>query len=146
MNGWHINGEVAVAADRPPAIFALGSIGVYGFIVGGWASESKFSILGSTRTCAQLVSYEVSLALSVLGVVILGRSLNLVDIVHRQGDFLRSRAPQSSAWSSSSSPASRRRAARRSTFPEAEQELVAGYHTEYSGMRRASSRWPSTST
>ena len=61
-------------------IFALGSIGIYGFIVGGWASESKFSILGTMRTCAQLVSYEVSLALSVLGVVILGRSLNLVDI------------------------------------------------------------------
>ena len=78
MNGWHINGEVANVSIGLIAIFALGSIGIYGFIVGGWASESKFSILGSMRTCAQLVSYEVSLALSVLGVVILGRSLNLV--------------------------------------------------------------------
>jgi len=75
--GWRINGEVANVSIGLIAIFALGSIGIYGFIVGGWASESKYSILGSMRTCAQLVSYEVSLALSVLGVVILGRSLNL---------------------------------------------------------------------
>ena len=54
-------------------IFALGSIGIYGFIVGGWASDSKYSMLGSMRTCAQLVSYEVSLALSVLGVVLMGQ-------------------------------------------------------------------------
>ena len=54
-------------------IFALGSIGVYGFIVGGWASDSKYSLLGSMRTCAQLVSYEVSLSLSVLGVIMLGQ-------------------------------------------------------------------------
>ncbi len=66
-------------------IFALGSIGVYGAIIGGWASQSKFALLGSMRTCAQLVSYEVSLALSVLGVVLMGQSLNLVDIVNKQG-------------------------------------------------------------
>ena len=85
VNGWHINGAVADLPIGLLLIFALGSIGVYGFIVGGWASESKFSILGTMRTCAQLVSYEVSLALSVLGVVILGRSLNLVDIVAPPG-------------------------------------------------------------
>ena len=61
-------------------IFALGSVGIYGFIVGGWASESKFSILGTMRTCAQLVSYEVSLALSVLGVVLMAQSINLVEV------------------------------------------------------------------
>ena len=49
-------------------IFAIGSVGIYGFIVGGWASDSKYALLGAMRTCAQLVSYEVSLALSVLGV------------------------------------------------------------------------------
>src|SRR5262249_14173821 len=85
VNGWHINGAIANVSIGLITIFALGSIGIYGFIVGGWASESKFSILGSMRTCAQLVSYEVSLALSVLGVVILGRSLNLSEIVERQG-------------------------------------------------------------
>jgi NADH-quinone oxidoreductase subunit H len=135
VHGWHINGAVAVLPIGLLLIFALGSIGIYGFIVGGWASESKFSILGTMRTCAQLVSYEVSLALSVLGVVILGRSLNLVDIVHRQGAFLPFAAPQfvgmvifflAGLAETSRAPFD---------LPEAEQELVAGYHTEYSGMR-----------
>ena len=135
MNGWYINGAVAVVPIGLILIFALGSIGIYGFIVGGWASESKFSILGTMRTCAQLVSYEVSLALSVLGVVILGRSLNLVDIVHRQGEFLPFVAPQfvgmlvflfGGIAETSRAPFD---------LPEADTELVAGYHTEYSGMR-----------
>jgi NADH-quinone oxidoreductase subunit H len=135
VNGWHINGAVAVVPIGLLLIFALGSLGIYGFIVGGWASESKFSILGTMRTCAQLVSYEVALALSVLGVVILGRSLNLVEIVHRQGETLPFAAPQfvgmvifflAGLAETSRAPFD---------LPEAEQELVAGYHTEYSGMR-----------
>ena len=135
VNGWRINGEVANVSIGLLLIFALGSIGIYGFIVGGWASESKFSILGSMRTCAQLVSYEVSLALSVLGVVILGRSLNLPEIVHRQGEVLPFVIPQfvgmvifllGGIAETSRAPFD---------LPEAEQELVAGYHTEYSGMR-----------
>src|SRR5207302_10268576 len=91
---WHVNGEIANVAIALLVVFALGSLGIYGFIIGGWASESKFSILGSMRTCAQLVSYEVSLALSVLGVVILGRSLNLPEIVARQGHVLPFVVPQ----------------------------------------------------
>jgi NADH-quinone oxidoreductase subunit H len=135
VHGWHINGSVANVSIGLLLIFALGSIGVYGFIVGGWASESKFSILGTMRTCAQLVSYEVSIALSVLGVVIMGRSLNLSEIVHRQGEFLPYAAPQfvgmvifflAGLAETSRAPFD---------LPEAEQELVAGYHTEYSGMR-----------
>jgi NADH-quinone oxidoreductase subunit H len=135
VNGWQINGEVANVSIGLLLVFALGSIGIYGFIVGGWASESKFSILGSMRTCAQLVSYEVSLALSVLGVVMLGRSLNLPEIVSRQGEFLPFVIPQfvglviffiAGIAETSRAPFD---------LPEAEQELVAGYHTEYSGMR-----------
>ena len=135
VNGWRINGEIANVSIGLLLIFALGSIGIYGFIIGGWASESKFSILGSMRTCAQLVSYEVSLALSVLGVVMLGRSLNLAEIVHRQGEFLPFVIPQfvgmiifflAGIAETSRAPFD---------LPEAEQELVAGYHTEYSGMR-----------
>src|SRR6266496_3767858 len=135
INGWHVNGAVANVSIGLLLIFALGSIGIYGFIVGGWASESKFSLLGSMRTCAQLVSYEVSLALSVLGVVILGRSLSLPEIVHRQGELLPFVAPQfvgmlvflfGGIAETSRAPFD---------LPEAEQELVAGYHTEYSGMR-----------
>jgi NADH-quinone oxidoreductase subunit H len=135
VNGWYINGAVAVVPIGLILIFALGSIGIYGFIVGGWSSESKFSILGTMRTCAQLVSYEVSLALSVLGVVIMGRSLSLPDIVHRQGEFLPYAAPQfvgmvifflAGLAETSRAPFD---------LPEADTELVAGYHTEYSGMR-----------
>jgi NADH-quinone oxidoreductase subunit H len=135
INGWHVNGAVANVSIGLLLIFALGSIGIYGFIVGGWASESKFSILGTMRTCAQLVSYEVSIALSVLGVVIMGRSLNLSEIVHRQGDFLPYAAPQfvgmvifflAGLAETSRAPFD---------LPEADTELVAGYHTEYSGMR-----------
>ncbi|MFN2629125.1 MAG: NADH-quinone oxidoreductase subunit NuoH [Gaiellaceae bacterium] len=132
---WHINGEVANVPIGLILIFALGSVGVYGFIVGGWASESKFSILGSMRTCAQLVSYEVSLALAVLGVVLMGQSLSLVDIVHKQGETIPFAAPQlvgllvffiAGTAESSRAPFD---------LPEADTELVAGYHTEYSGMR-----------
>ncbi|HVP75295.1 MAG TPA: NADH-quinone oxidoreductase subunit NuoH [Gaiellaceae bacterium] len=132
---WQVDGEIANVSIALLLIFALGSIGIYGFIVGGWASESKYSLLGSMRTCAQLVSYEVSLALSVLGVVILGRSLSLTEIVHRQAVLLPFVAPQlvgmlvfvfAGIAETSRAPFD---------LPEAEQELVAGYHTEYSGMR-----------
>jgi NADH-quinone oxidoreductase subunit H len=135
VNGWYIAGQVADVSIGLLLIFALGSVGIYGFIIGGWASESKFSILGAMRTCAQLVSYEVSLALSVLGVVILGQSLNLPEIVHRQGELIPFAAPQfvgmiifflAGIAETSRAPFD---------LPEAEQELVAGYHTEYSGMR-----------
>src|SRR5262249_7993929 len=61
VHGYFIQGEIANVSIGLILIFALGSIGIYGFIIGGWASESKFSILGAMRTCAQLVSYEVSL-------------------------------------------------------------------------------------
>src|SRR5438874_1038988 len=139
-NGWniwryHVNGVVANVPISLILVFALGSIGIYGFIVGGWASESKYSLLGSMRTCAQLVSYEVSLALSVLGVVITAGSLSLVQIVHNQAHSLWYVVPQavgflvfliSGVAETSRAPFD---------LPEAEQELVAGYHTEYSGMR-----------
>jgi NADH-quinone oxidoreductase subunit H len=135
VNGWRINGEIANVSIGLLLIFALGSIGIYGFIIGGWASESKFSILGSMRTCAQLVSYEVSLALSVLGVVMLGRSLNLSEIVHRQGEFLPFVIPQFVGMIIFFPPPTTYTPPPPSHLPEAEQELVAGYHTEYSGMR-----------
>jgi NADH-quinone oxidoreductase subunit H len=132
---WHINGEVVNVPISLILVFALGSLGVYGFIIGGWASDNKFSLLGSMRTCAQLVSYEVSLALAVLGVVILSESLSLVDIVHKQGEIIPFAAPQfvglvcfffAGTAESSRAPFD---------LPEADTELVAGYHTEYSGMR-----------
>jgi NADH-quinone oxidoreductase subunit H len=132
---YHVTGEVVNVPIALILVFALGSIGIYGFIVGGWGSESKYSLLGAMRTCAQLVSYEVSLALAVLGVVILGRSLSLVDIVHRQGETLPFAAYQvvglviffiAGTAETNRAPFD---------LPEADTELVAGYHTEYSGMR-----------
>jgi NADH-quinone oxidoreductase subunit H len=135
VHGYYIAGAMTTVPISLILIFALGSIGIYGFIVGGWASDSKYSILGSMRTCAQLVSYEVSLAISVLGVVIMGRSLNLVDIVAKQQATEWFFIPQFvglcifmlGAIAETSRPPF--------DLPEADTELVAGYHTEYSGMR-----------
>ena len=135
INGWHVNGEVLNVSIALVLVFALGSIGVYGFIVGGWASESKFSLLGSMRTCAQLVSYEVSLALSVLGVVIMGQSLRLTDIVDKQEATLWFFVPQFVGFVVFFFGGIAESARAPFDLPEADTELVAGYHTEYSGMR-----------
>jgi NADH-quinone oxidoreductase subunit H len=135
INGWHVQGVVLDVSISLILVFALGSIGIYGFIVGGWASDSKYSLLGSMRTCAQLVSYEVSLALSVLGVVLMSHSISLTEIVHKQAGTWPYAVPQfvgmvvffiGGIAETSRAPFD---------LPEAESELVAGYHTEYSGMR-----------
>jgi len=135
VGGYYIAGQVADVPIALILVFALGSIGIYGFIVGGWASDSKFALLGSMRTCAQLVSYEVSLALSVLGVVLMARSLSLADIVNAQVDSLWYVVPQAVGFLVFllSGIAETNRAP--FDLPEADSELVAGYHTEYSGMR-----------
>ena len=133
--GYQINGVVANVSIGLILVFALSSLGIYGFIVGGWASHSKFALLGSMRTCAQMVSYEVSLTFAVLGVVLMGRSLNLVDIVHKQHETIWFAAPQVvgllvffiGGIAETNRPPF--------DLPEADTELVAGYHTEYSGMR-----------
>ena len=133
--GYQVNGVVANVSIGLILVFALSSLGIYGFIVGGWASHSKFALLGSMRTCAQMVSYEVSLTFAVLGVVLMGRSLNLVDIVHKQHETIWFAAPQvvgllvffiAGVAEVNRPPFD---------LPEADTELVAGYHTEYSGMR-----------
>ncbi|MBA2360843.1 MAG: NADH-quinone oxidoreductase subunit NuoH [Actinobacteria bacterium] len=135
VGGYDITGQIANVQISLILLFALGSFGIYGFIVGGWASDSKYSLLGSMRTCAQLVSYEVSLALSVLGVILMAGSLSLVDIVHSQEADWWYAVPQfiglivffiAGTAETNRAPFD---------LPEAEQELVAGYHTEYSGMR-----------
>ncbi|HEY3182076.1 MAG TPA: complex I subunit 1 family protein, partial [Gaiellaceae bacterium] len=138
--GWTVDGHyiAGVVANVPISlilIFALGSIGVYGFIVGGWASDSKYSLLGSMRTCAQLVSYEVSLALSVLGVVLMGQSLNLVEIVGKQQATLWFFIPQFVGLVVFMLGGVAETARAPFDLPEADTEIVAGYHTEYSGMR-----------
>jgi NADH-quinone oxidoreductase subunit H len=139
-SGWEIFGVwvPGVVADVNIAlilIFAVGSLGVYGFIVGGWSSDSKYSLLGSMRTCAQLVSYEVSLALSVLGVVLMAGTLSLTQIVAEQDDALWYAVPQFVGLIVFLLAGTAETARAPFDLPEAEQELVAGYHTEYGGMR-----------
>jgi NADH-quinone oxidoreductase subunit H len=135
ISGRHITGYVIDVPIGLLLVFALGSVGIYGFIVGGWASESKYSLLGSMRTCAQLVSYEVALALTVLGVILMAHSLSLVDIVQAQERTIWYVVPQFVGFVTFfiAGIAETNRAP--FDLPEAEQELVAGYHTEYSGMR-----------
>lgn len=119
-------------------ILAVSSLGVYGIILGGWASNNKFSLMGGLRSAAQLISYEVPMGFSVVTVLILAKSLSLVRIVEAQREagvwfvfpgfvaffiyFICGVAETN-----------------RNPFdlPEAESELVAGYHTEYSGMKFA---------
>jgi NADH-quinone oxidoreductase subunit H len=137
--GWEIFGTdvEGQVADVPIAlilIFAIGSVGIYGFIVGGWASDSKYALLGAMRTCAQLVSYEVSLALSVLGVVLMAQSLSLTEVVSAQEDWWYI-VPQFVGFVVFMFAGTAETARAPFDLPEAEQELVAGYHTEYSGMR-----------
>ena len=113
---------------------ALSSIAVYGVALGGWASNSKYALLGSIRGLAQLISYELSMGLSLVPVVMLARSFRLSDIVNAQ----------SGCWFIVYQPLafmifliSIAAECKRIPFdlPEAEGELVAGFHTEYSGMR-----------
>jgi NADH-quinone oxidoreductase subunit H len=118
-------------------VFALSGIGFYGLILGGYSSGNKYALLGAARSAAQLVSYEVAMGLSVVGVVMLAQSLSLVDIVHAQADTV---------WYIVLQPVgfllfmlSGLAETNRPPFdlPEAEGELVAGYHTEYGGTKFA---------
>jgi NADH-quinone oxidoreductase subunit H len=117
-------------------VFALSSIAVYGVLLGGWASNNKYGFLGGLRSSAQLVAYEIPLGLGLLGVVLAAGSLKLDVIMNAQAEH--------GIWYAFAQPlgfivflvASFAEAARLPfDLPEAEQELVGGYHTEYSGIK-----------
>ncbi len=124
-------------------VFAVASLGVYGSVLAGWASNSKYSLLGGLRSSAQMVSYELALGLSVLGVVMMTGSLSLVDIVEAQKGTWLGILPRWNIFPQFlgfvifliSSNAELNRAP--FDLPEAETELVAGFHTEYSSMKFA---------
>src|SRR5204863_8470500 len=116
-------------------VFALSSIAVYGIILGGWASNNKYSFLGGLRSSAQLIAYELPMGLGILGVVLAAGSLNLEKIITVQAE---------QGWFAFVQPlgfvvfvvAAFAEAARLPfDLPECEQELIGGYHTEYSGMK-----------
>ena len=117
-------------------IFAVSSLGVYGIIMGGWASNSKYPFLGSIRSAAQMVSYEVSIGIIIINVLLCVGSLNLNDIVIAQKNmwFVIPLFPMFVIFFISALAETNRPPF---DLPEAEAELVAGYQTEYSGMMYA---------
>ena len=117
-------------------VFAISSMGIYGIVIGGLASNNKYSLMGGLRSSAQMISYELTLGLSALGVIMLSGSLNLTDIVHAQQSlpYIISQ-PLAFFLFFTAGVAETNRAP--FDLPEAEQELVAGFHTEYSGMKFA---------
>ena len=117
-------------------IFAVSSLGVYGIIMGGWASNSKYPFLGSIRSAAQMVSYEVSIGIIIINVLLCVGSLNLSDIVLAQQNiwFVIPLFPMFVIFFISALAETNRPPF---DLPEAEAELVAGYQTEYSGMMYA---------
>jgi NADH-quinone oxidoreductase subunit H len=117
-------------------IFAVSSLGVYGIIMGGWASNSKYPFLGSIRSAAQMVSYEVSIGIIIINVLLCVGSLNLNDIVMAQENmwFIIPLFPMFVIFFISALAETNRPPF---DLPEAEAELVAGYQTEYSGMMYA---------
>jgi NADH-quinone oxidoreductase subunit H len=117
-------------------IFAISSLAVYGIVLGGWASGNKYSLLGSLRSAAQMVSYEVALGLAIMGVLMLSGTLSMVGIVHAQVNLglpYVFAQPLGFVLYCVAAVAEVNRAP--FDLPEAEQELVAGYLTEYSGLR-----------
>ncbi len=117
-------------------LFAISSLGVYGIIMGGWASNSKYPFLGSIRSAAQMVSYEVSIGVIIINVLLCVGSLNLNDIVLAQKNiwFIIPLFPMFVIFFISALAETNRPPF---DLPEAEAELVAGYQTEYSGMMYA---------
>jgi NADH-quinone oxidoreductase subunit H len=117
-------------------LFAVSSLGVYGIIMGGWASNSKYPFLGAIRSAAQMVSYEVSIGVIIINVLLCVGSLNLNDIVEAQQNmwFVIPLFPMFVIFFISALAETNRPPF---DLPEAEAELVAGYQTEYSGMMYA---------
>ncbi len=124
-------------------VFALASLSVYGIVLAGWASNNKYSLLGGIRSSAQMISYELSLGLSVVGILMIYGAVQLDRIVVGQGDLLFGFLPK---WGIVTQPlafvlftVAVFAESNRLPFdlPEAESELVVGYHTEYSSMKFA---------
>jgi NADH-quinone oxidoreductase subunit H len=117
--------------------FAFSSIGVYGLVLGGWASQNKYSLLGGIRASAQIISYELAMGLAVMGVLMITGTANLEQIVLYQKTHGWLWLPQIIPFLVYFTTGIAETNRTPFDLPEAESELVAGYHTEYSGMRFA---------
>ena len=116
-------------------IFAIGSLGVYGVILAGWASNNKYSFLGGLRSSAQLISYEIPLGMSILGMVLLAGSLDLNTIINWQDRHVWGIVVQPLGFLLFLVSAFAETNRLPFDLPESEQELVGGFHTEYSAMK-----------
>ncbi|MBV9322689.1 MAG: NADH-quinone oxidoreductase subunit NuoH [Chloroflexi bacterium] len=129
-----------IVQDMPVAVLYLigaSSIGVYGVVLGGWSSGSKYSLLGSLRGSAQVVSYELALGLALVGVVLVSGTMSVAQIVDQQSHLIPYVILQPLGFLVYFTAAVAETNRAPFDLPEAEQELVAGYHTEYSGFRFA---------
>ncbi len=136
VGGYTIDFYVANVNVAVLYVLAIGSISIYGIVLGGWSSNNKYSLLGALRSTAQMISYELTLGLSLVGVLMISGSLSLVDIVEKQA----------TVWNIFLQPVgfvlyfiAATAEVNRIPFdlPEAETELVAGYQTEYSSLKFA---------
>ena len=143
FGGWDIPMQVSSLNGGILFILAITSLEVYGMIIAGWSSNNKFSLLGALRSSAQMISYEIPLALSLIGVFMVFGTAQLGEIARSQGDLLFGFLPK---WGIFLQPlgfvvflTAAFAETNRNPFdiPEGESEIVAGYHTEYSGIRFA---------
>ncbi len=116
-------------------IFALASLGVYGVVIAGWASNNKWSLLGAVRASAQMISYEVSMGLSIMGILVVYQTLRLDELVAAQGTSLWGVVVQPVGFILFLTAAIAETKRTPFDMPECESEIVAGYFTEYSGMK-----------
>lgn len=135
--GIHFHLYIADSSVALLYVAALGSMGFYGLMIGGWASGSKYALLGGMRSIAQLVSYEVAFTLSVIGIVIHARSLSFLQIVAAQDHWYWYIGPQFLGFLVFAVAAAAESNRPPFDLPEADGEVVAGYHTEYGGLRFA---------
>jgi NADH-quinone oxidoreductase subunit H len=141
--GWNVPMRLADPNIGILYVFAISELGVYGIVLGGWASNNKYSLLGGVRSSAQIISYALAMGISIVGVLIITGSLSMEAIVRHQSGFWVGPVPRWNLFVQPLAFAIYVIAAiaevNRAPFdlPEAEQELVAGYHTEYSSMRFA---------
>ncbi len=139
--GYHIQAQVARIDAGLLFVLAMGSVAVYGVAIAGWTGNNKFSLLGSLRAAAQMISYELPMGLVFVALIIVFGSLDIYAIVQKQGELLWGVVPQ---WGIVMQPVgfvilllAGMAETKRGPFdlPEAESELAAGYFTEYSGMK-----------